>query len=222
MNYEVLVRLRPRVSRAHAEAAAQVLYQTIWKERLGSQPEPGQMRQAEQSRLELIPAVNGFSPQREMLERPLVILTVSVGLLLLISCASVANLLIVRATGRQREIAIRLALGAGRARLLRQLLTESVMLSILGGGLGLLFAMWANSMLLGLVSAGPAQMGGGVTPDPVYLEVRPDGRMLAFTFSLSILTSVLFGLAPALRGIRGIGSGARRGSPEQAFPAGLW
>jgi predicted permease len=218
LNYEVLVRLRPRVSRAPAEAAAQVLYQTIWKERLGSQPELGQMRQAEQSRLELIPAMNGYSPQREMLKRPLAILTVSVGLLLLISCASVANLLIVRATGRQREIAIRLALGAGRARLLRQLLTESVMLSTLGGGLGLLFAMWANSMLLGLVSAGPAQMGGGVTPDPVYLEVRPDGRMLAFTFSLSILTSVLFGLAPALRGIRSIGERSAAGLARTSLP----
>jgi predicted permease len=104
-----------------------------------------------------------------------------------------------------------LALGAGRARLLRQLLTESVMLSTLGGGLGLLFATWANSMLLSLVSAGPAQMGGGVTPDPLYLELRPDGRMLAFTFSLSILTSLLFGLAPALRGIRNIGERSTAG-----------
>ena len=117
-----------------------------------------------------------------------------VGLVLLIACANVANLLLSRAAGRQKEIGLRLALGASRGRLIRQLLTESVLLSILGGLLGILFAVWIKNGLLAVTEWG----GRGMSA----LEPRLDWRVLGFTLALALLTGLIFGLAPAWRTTR--------------------
>jgi putative ABC transport system permease protein len=136
------------------------------------------------------------------------ILLGAVGFVLLIACANVANLLLARATGRRKEFAMRMALGAGRGRIIRQLLTESVLLSAIAGGAGLILAMWATPFLANLVPAGLAPLtGAGI-----------NGYVLAFLVAVSIFCGVLFGLAPALR-ISGIDlavamkqGGARSGS----------
>src|SRR5262249_34962778 len=105
----------------------------------------------------------------------------------------VANLLLARAVNRRREIAVRLSIGASRLRLIRQMLTESVLLSVLGGVVGVAFAEWATRFLLWMVSS-----GSEVLP----LQVAPDARVLAFSTLLTVTTGILFGLAPALRATR--------------------
>ncbi len=124
--------------------------------------------------------------------QPLYVLMLCVGAVLLIACANIAGLLLARSASRQREIAVRLALGAKRSRIILQVLTESVMLAFAGGGLGILIAVWGARALMAMVSA------GSVSP-PIFAP-QLDWRVLGFTGGVSLLTGILFGLAPALRG----------------------
>ncbi|HEY6404438.1 MAG TPA: ABC transporter permease [Blastocatellia bacterium] len=142
-------------------------------------------------RLALASGAQGEMNSREEYAPSLYLLLGVVGVVLLIACANVANLLLARASSRQKEIGLRLALGASRGRLLRQLLTESVLLAAVGGALGLLFAMWIKDGLLAVGDWGGPNMAG--------FEAKLDGRVLGFTMGLSLLTGLVFGLVPAWR-----------------------
>jgi predicted permease len=148
----------------------------------------------------LIPAAAGPRAFRTRYERPLLIMTAVVGLVLLIACANVASLTLARAAGRRHEFSMRLALGATRARLARQLLAESLLLAAVGAALGLLFAQWGSHVLVAQLS----------TPrNTVALDLSLDPRIVLFTAVVSATTAVLFGIAPALR--------ARRVQPNDAL-----
>src|SRR5262249_918688 len=135
----------------------------------------------------------------------LLVLTVAVGIVLLIACVNVANLLMARAASRQREIAVRTAIGAGRGRLVRQLLTESVLLSALGGIAGMLLAVWGVRLFRGLgATLGRVDLGGSgaATAFPRLDEVGLDATVLFYALAISIAAGLLFGIVPALRHAR--------------------
>ncbi|HUI42197.1 MAG TPA: ABC transporter permease [Terriglobia bacterium] len=187
---QVLGRRKPGVSVAQAKAGVELTFQQYLKSQIGSGITESARHDFLNQHLALTEGSHGASTLRAQFGTPLLILMGVVGLVLLIACANVANLLLARAASRQKEIAVRVAMGAGRARLFRQLLTESVLLAAIGGVLGLLFAQWADAVLLRLVSRGPL---------PIPLDTHPDAKILAFTLGVSLLTGVLFGLAPAFR-----------------------
>ena len=183
-------RLRPGVTLDQAGASSTQLLHRIFVEERGEGIAPDKKRELERVSIEVLPGGRGISPLRQGYSRPLLILMAVVTLILLIACANVANLLLARASARTAEIGIRLSLGAGRARVARQLLTESLVLAALGGVTGFLFAVWGRQLLLGLVFGNPSSI-------PLDLEI--DVRVLGFTACVSMLTGVMFGLAPAVR-----------------------
>lgn len=198
MNFRIIARLKPGVTTTQAQAAGQVIFQQLLTEAAGPVLTPEQVKQIAQTRLEIESAATGYSMQRDSFARPLAILMIVVGAVLLIACANVANLLLARSAARQREMAVRLALGASRSRIVRQLLTESMMLAIMGGALGLLVAWWGTSVLATWVASGP-MVNAALAID---LDLRPNGRIVAFTTSLCVLTGILFGLAPAFQSLK--------------------
>jgi putative ABC transport system permease protein len=150
-------------------------------------------------------AGNGISDLRQQFTQPLLILMGISGIVLLIACANVANLLLARTSARRREISVRQALGASRPRLFRQLLTESVLLSGLGAAAGIAFAFWGCRALLSMLSS---------STDAVTLNVRPDPWVLAFTAAVATLTGIVFGAGPAFRAsAAGAAASLKEGSP---------
>ena len=186
----ILARLKPGVSLGQVQANVNLLAKQIWHEYLGPVPSKQDQEDVQHAQIEVTPAARGLSRLRFEFSLPLQILMAVVGLVLLIACANIANLLLARAATRQREIAVRMAMGAGRGRLIRQMVTESLLVALFGGALGVLFASWASGVLLGMVSAGP---------ELVPLDVAPDTRVLVFTLAVSLVAALIFGAVPALR-----------------------
>jgi len=191
----LMARLKPGMSRERAAAGLQVLYRQINEQELLEMPQaPARFRERFlEKRLEVLPGFRGLSSLRQQFTLPLLVLTGMVGLVLIIACANVANLLLARAASREREIAIRLALGASRGRIVSQLLVESLLLAVLGGGAGLLLSSWVGEALL---RALPFEEAGRV------LTGAPDSRVLLFTLGVSLQTGVVFGLVPAWQATR--------------------
>ncbi len=188
----IMGRLKPGVSRASAEVALNVFWKPILQDELDQMTSGSQQfrRNFLNRRLTLGDAANGVSMLRKMFEQPITVLMALVGLVLLIACANVANLQIARATGRAREIAIRLAVGATRGNIVRQILLEGLILAAAGGALGVLFAIWGGNALLAFLPFG--ELTAAITADP-------DWRILAFTATVSLACGVAFGLAPAFQ-----------------------
>jgi putative ABC transport system permease protein len=165
------------------------------------------------------PAATGTSYLRRQFTQPLHILMGVVGLVLLIACANIASLMLARASARHKEIAVRKALGASRARLIRQLLTECVLLSMAGAILGILFARWGSALLVRYISTGD---------NKVFLDLSFDWRTLSFTAGVAIFTGILFGVLPAFRSTRVSLTSAMKGSQavdaenRSKFRAGKW
>jgi predicted permease len=193
-NY-IVGRLKPGVTHAQAEAEINVLYQQIVRGFPDAKLNAYNLAHLERTHIKLTPLTTGHSWLRHNFSDPLKILMGVTALVLLIACANIANLLLARSTARTREFAVRQALGAERIRLVRQLLTESLLLAITGGALGIALAVVADRLLLRMIS-------GGADADLIPIDVSLNLRLLAFTMAVTIGTSVLFGVVPALRASR--------------------
>jgi predicted permease len=183
-------RLRPGVSRTQAQAEMTGILRQHVEATVARNPKwtESERRAILSQAIQLVPGGTGYTPLRQQFQQPLVILMTVVGVVLLIACANVGGLLLARGASRQREFAVRAALGAGRGRIVRQLVTESLLVALLGGALGWMLARWGTDLLASYL---PARDRG--------VALAPDGQVLAFTFLVSAISGVSFGLVPALR-----------------------
>jgi predicted permease len=189
----IMGRLKPRVSIDEATANVNLLFRQILVNFAGTKLDQENRQKLDRTKVPLTPMATGLSSLRRQFSEPLQILMGVVALVLLIACANIANLLLARSTARARELAVRQALGARRKRIIRQLLTESLVLALAGDVLGVALASIANRVLLRMVS-------GGVEPIP--LDVSIDIRLLLFTIAVAIATALIFGTVPAFRATR--------------------
>jgi predicted permease len=207
-----IARLRPDVTPGQAQAGIDVVFRQFLESQLTDSVTADRRQRFLDQHLVLTEGSRGGSMLRNSYSKPLVVLMALVGLLLLSACANLANLMLARAVRRQKEITVRVALGAKASRIFRQLLTESLLLSVAGGALGLLLAFWASPLLLRLVTQSQA-------------DVHSDARVMLFACAVSIGVGVLFGVAPALQAWRINLNGVLRGGAEGAgrtssFPLG--
>jgi predicted permease len=212
----VFARRKPGVTIQQAGANVNVLFQQMVQAYAGPQPSRKQLESISHARVEVTPAATGLSHVRQRLTAPLAILMAVVALVLLIACANVANLLLARSASRQREIAVRMSIGAGRSRLIQQLLIESGLLGLAGAVLSVPIA-WGLLRLL-------VSMGS----EPLALRVAPDMQVLGFALALTMLTVLLFGTVPAFRATRlelapslRAGRGVMGGSSRSRLARGL-
>jgi predicted permease len=186
----ILGRLKPGVSPAQATSNIDLLFHQIWLSYRNEHVTQKDLADLQKTHVPLTPIATGLSALRGKYSQPLKMLMALTGIVLLIACANIANLLLARSTARSREFAVRQALGARRSRLVRQLLSESLLLATIGGALGIALAALADRLLLHMISSGP---------DTIPLDVSIHLRLLLFTLAVTVFTALLFGTLPALR-----------------------
>ena len=194
-NFWLVALARPQtgVSVSSAQARLTAVWPRIAEPAISPAWPAAMRKEMAESTFELAPGATGYTYLRELFRRPLLVLMAATGLVLLIACANAASLLLARASARQREISVRLAIGAGRGRVIRQLLTESTLLSLLGAALGV-FLAWLTSQFLVDVFAGGKYSAGSI---PVAFDLTPNWHVLAFASAVAVANGILFGLAPA-------------------------
>jgi predicted permease len=191
--FEIMGRLRPGAGIEQARADLDVIAQGYLVHAAGSQLSAKVQQEIHAQTIVLTPGLRGTAVDDDRFARELRTLTWVAGVALLLACVNIANLLLARGYARQKEIALRLAIGAGRMRLVRQLLTECMLLALAGGAAGLLLAKLGMGLIVGVLS-----LGG----DPVSFDLHPNASVLAFTAGVSLLAGILFGLVPAASGTR--------------------